>query len=355
MPVSKLNYLSEEKLGLIPPKFYPHHELCFFIHDTALGLWSQFRAGSHPTVRIDFEDAETHEHFAEVADPITFLLNTGEEETAKYLSVEQAKMALFGDAFQHIYEGLVTLSKRKFVVSFSLLRKPFKENLILLMWCLYDEEDFWRTLRSDPASGFGHPGLTARKRKEIIQGAIDKIYLRDAFDPNFVDQYIFDRKCAAGLAQLFDKALHLVTHHGDMRTEDLNLNFIFKDPFDDDIFEETYIGLAQILLLYLFLLLELLPFEDEQKKKMAEWYSLTAFGSFSTLFIKGKNELLGSINRDFKPFMKCPYCHEGFTIWKKDAARFFINEEVKCSDCGMTHRFPLFWLISQSEIRVTMD
>ena len=237
----ELGIIDGHQLAKIRPSFRAGHEFCFHLHDSMLSIFLELASSEYPTVRIDFESIADANLFRQAGDPITFFLEHGQRDLAKTLSVSQAMMAIWSDFFNFIYEGLIALEKRKFVVAFSLLRKPLKENLLYLTMILVDEDHFFDKLEKSPAEGFGHPGLQDSHRKAYFSKAKKLIPFGGFVDPEIFHDLIFNVGMDNGLAPLFDKATHLVTNRTQIRTEDLNLNFILR-THTTTIFMNLYIN-----------------------------------------------------------------------------------------------------------------
>lgn len=344
---STLGIIDEKRLEKIKPEFRPGHEFCFHLHDSMLSMFLELASYKYPTVRIDFDSVEDANRFHEAGDPITFFLESGQRDIAKTLSVGQAMMAIWSDFFNFIYEALIALEKRKFVVAFSLLRKPLKENLLYLTMILVDDDKFFEKLENSPAEGFGHPGIQDTHRKVYFTKAKSLIPFGEFVDPEVLHDMIFNVGTANGLAPLFDKATHLVTNRKQIQTENLNLNFIFKNPTDDDIHQSIYGQLSYILLYAMLLEIELFRKAGFNSDKLASWFSLTGMGAYSALFIKGRCKIAASMNRLLKDFLVCPHCGESVRIRKSEAARFFTVHKITCRSCHHEHDFPLFWLMSK--------
>jgi hypothetical protein len=157
-----------------------------------LSMFLELAGYKYPTVRLAFESAGDLNLFHQADDPITFLRDIGQRELAKTLSVGQAMIAIWSDFFNFIYEGLIALEKRKFVVAFSLLRKPLKENLLYLTMILVDEDDFFDKLEKSPAEGFGHPGIQDSHRRSYFAEAKKLIPYGDFVDPENLHNLIFN-------------------------------------------------------------------------------------------------------------------------------------------------------------------
>lgn len=147
-----------------------------------------------------------------------------------------------------------------------------------------------------------------------------------------------------------NKANHLVTRKGDrLRTEEWNLNFIFKDPADTDVYETIYPILSYVLFFILQLQIESYSRLKEINSEVQRQLLVSALGAYEALFAPGRGVMLRGLSKVLKEYLKCPFCHEAVNIKKSEAARFFILEHVACRCCGRAHRFPLYWLLSRGE------
>lgn len=99
---------------------------------------------------------------------------------------------------------------------------------------------------------------------------------------------IYDRKEPAGLAPLFDTATHLVTKNVHIATEDYNLNFIFKNPLDNDVCEGICANLAMVFLFLHLLQIEIYSRMELNQDRYLSWLMLTSLGAYEALFTKGK-------------------------------------------------------------------
>jgi hypothetical protein len=355
MVAASLGLIDPNRLTNIPPAYRAHHEFCFHLHDSMLSIYKDLAQYKYPTVRLDFEDQSEAERFAAMDDPIGYLLENGHRELAKKLAVGQAMMAVLGDFFNFIYEALKSLEKRKFVVALTLLRKPLKQNLLHLTMMLADDEAFFNGLEKSPGKSLDHPGIQDTHRRAYFQRAKTMIPFGDFVDPEVLHDIIFDVGLESGLAPLFDKAAHLVTGRSQIATEDLNLNFVFKNPGDNDIYQTIYKQLSYILLYAMLLEIELFKRAGFEVDRLAKWYSLTGLGSYSGLFSKGACSVCNSMNRLLNPFLMCPHCDAPVRIRKSEAGRFFTSHKLFCRKCQHEHDFPLFWLLAKSKWSISDD
>lgn len=140
-----------------------------------------------------------------------------------------------------------------------------------------------------------------------------------------------------------------------MRTEELNLNFIFKNPNDNDFYETLYSDLAYVLMYANVLMISLYAEISNINDDYLEYVLITSLGSYSSLFGQGKNPMAYELNRLLRDFLNCPHCGASVRIRKSNAPRFFMTEALDCSKCGLEHTFPLHWLLSKFKFKVTDD
>ena len=134
-----------------------------------------------------------------------------------------------------------------------------------------------------------------------------------------------------------------------MKTEELNLNFIFKDLEDNDLYDTIYLRLAYILMDLMLLQVTLYSRMQGIEKTFSDWILLTSLGAYQSLPLKGRSPLVDILNKALTEFLKCPYCWTDLKITKHFATRFFVTQQLHCQRCNPDHHFPLFWLLSKSQ------
>jgi hypothetical protein len=209
-----------------------------------------------------------------------------------------------------------------------------------------DEEDFFTKFKSDPVSFLDGGNFNRPTKRIAIEAAIAKCSDASFMSADVLYAYLFDFKNSSGFAGLFDKAMHLVTRNPNIKTEAYNLNFIFKDPRQNDIYESSYQGISYILLCIHLMQIELLkrmhfPADDYLKQ-----LNIRAVGAYQALFLKGRSEIASGMNETLGGLMKCPVCHERVRVRKRTAPMFFVTENLECDKCGSVSQFPLAWLMS---------
>lgn len=287
--------------------------------------------------------------------PLDFLSETGRGDLEQRAAINHAALAIYADMLHFIYGGLIALEKRKFSVAFNLFRKPFKEGLLLVSWMCGDEKDFLAKLKSDPRTSFDPVNVGPVRRKEILTAAASQTKCEHLVSVDHLDSVIFNRKYDLGLASLFDKSTHYITKNNDIATENYNINMIFKNPEDNDVYEGCYLDIAYTLFFLHMIQIEIYSRMDKAKKKYISWLIYTSMAMLEVLFKPGKSLILQQTNRDFGRFFLCPNCETPFKVRKSEAARFFLKEIVACRECGMAHHFPFGWLLSKLDIDFRKD
>lgn len=348
-----LGIIEPDRLKLMPTDCHAAHEFCFRLHDQMVQLLVDGEAKEVNSVTIKLDSPEDIQKFQEFDDPIGYFLNTGQDKISRLIVLNHLKVALFSDFLHFIHEALKALEKRKFSVAMALLRKPLRENLMFATWLKADQDDFYTRLKESPADLMENRHLTPTRKIELFEEAIKASKGTDFAKAEKLFNIIFDKKNAYGFATLFDKANHLVTSHPAMRTEELNLNFIFKNPSDNDLFQTVYVDLAYVLMYANVLMISLYSEMSAVEESYLDYILLTSIGSYDSLFGEGRNEIAAELNKTLKEFLRCPHCGMRVSIRKSNAARFFITETMDCRHCGEDHHFPFHWLLSKTKFRIT--
>jgi hypothetical protein len=127
----------------------------------------------------------------------------------------------------------------------------------------------------------------------------------------------------------------------------MNLNFIFKNSLDTDVYDFVYFRIAYLLIFAMFVQIALYSRMRGLNPRFKAWASLVALGTYHALFVKGRSPVVNSLSRSLRDFLKCPYCRSRIRIQKSRAARFFIAQQLFCRTCQSEIEFPLLWLLSQ--------
>jgi hypothetical protein len=146
--------------------------------------------------------------------------------------------------------------------------------------------------------------------------------------------------------RLFDKATHLTTSFKAYRTEPLNLNFVFKDSRDNDVFPAIYPKLAHALLFMLAVQLSLYDRMEKASSSTIKWLQAASTGTYHSLFLQGQSNIARRINKHGQDSLTCLACRCRVKVTKHMLPRLLIGELLDCPECGAASQFPFHWLMA---------
>jgi hypothetical protein len=191
-------------------------------------------------VSFDLPDEAAKREFENSSDIFEWLEKYRPPEDRANVLVTTMFPAILSDMLHCFYEALETSRKAKLGISFMLLRKPLQESLYVLEAVIADRSDFAQKLTEDPiklwSQGIG--GREAHARN--IQKVLDTVGESDRFDPSYLAQLRYDKSAEDGFDGICNKAMHLFTGHESIKTEKMNINFIFSN-WDSKLTQWSYI------------------------------------------------------------------------------------------------------------------
>ena len=127
----------------LPDRHNLAHAVAFFFHDELSSLVVQLGRSDSLSVPVELREEESEEIDGLVGEKLwEWLVCTGREDVVIDLTYRQLTIAVVSDACHFLCESLLASGKGKLTVAYALLRKPFKENLLLLEWLCGSPEDF---------------------------------------------------------------------------------------------------------------------------------------------------------------------------------------------------------------------
>lgn len=221
--------ITETRSGwLLPREFYAAHDLCFLMHDILVQLLISGEKSGIFSGRIEFDSESDAASFNGSSDIFDWLETSGRVNDRARILKAVIFPAVLSDMLHCIYEALKCSVKAKLNVSYILLRKPIQENLFVFESIILDEIDFAGKLANDPL-------MLRPKYAGGLDGHIKRIgsVLRAIGEDTHLDAAYLAQLRYAKVEDGFDgvcnKAIHLFTEHKAIRTEKLNVNFVFSD------------------------------------------------------------------------------------------------------------------------------
>ncbi|ENY6006757.1 TPA: hypothetical protein ACU7F5_002384 [Klebsiella pneumoniae] len=234
----------------MPDKYRSAHKLCFLMHDIMLqALKSGESSGVFMTsLKISSED----EASLKLAKNIFDWLDVKERSKDKIKIIRATVLkAVLSDALHCIYEALKCSEKGKLNITYMLIRKPIQETLYLIESLFMDDAEFSKSLSESP--------LTLRPKNaggiDNHIGRVSNVLKLLGDDPRFNAGYIarlrYDKNSEDNFDGICNLAMHLFTEHKAIRTEKLNVNFIFSD-WNGKISQWSYLYSRLPYILYYF-------------------------------------------------------------------------------------------------------
>lgn len=236
--------------SMMPSKYKTAHDLCFLIHDIMLQALKSGESAEifMTSLNISQEDKK----LLELSDDIFhwLYLNNRDDDKTKIIRATILS-AVLSDALHCIYEALKCSEKGKLNITYMLIRKPIQESLYLIESLFIDESEFSKSLSENPL-------ILRPKNAGGVDNHIARIYnvIKElGGDPRFNGEYIarlrYDKNNEDNFDGICNLAMHLFTEHKAIRTEKLNVNFIFSD-WDSKLSQWSYLYSRLPYLLYYF-------------------------------------------------------------------------------------------------------
>ena len=205
------------------------HQLCFTMHDVMTQLLVSGANASAFTMTFEFRDEADRSAFEEADDAFVWLDQSRCIDEREALLVTTIFPTVLTDVLHCFYEALEVSRKAKLTIAFMLVRKPLQESLFLLESVIVDRSDFAEKLTTDPVKLWSQTAGGVEVHVKRIQAVLDIIGEGHRFDAGYIAQLRYDKKAPDGFDGACNKAMRLFfTSHEAIRTEPLNINFIFS-------------------------------------------------------------------------------------------------------------------------------
>lgn len=238
----------------LPKEFHKQHKTCefllyqiedFILKDTFNGLKNQ-------TIKLDKKtDLSDGEHI------IDYLLRTGKSNHHNEIITSHILNAIIADTCQFLQIALFSSLQQRLTVTFSLIRKPFVYNLIIILR-LYLTNDFLEKFNKEDS--FDTTKLPKEELIELIKASENMLFTKSIKALDIYD-FIFDYSNPDSLVNMSNKALHpSTTRNSNNKTEIQNINFVFSTKENHKSQWDYLYRRLPFLLLYLNEILECFVF-----------------------------------------------------------------------------------------------
>lgn len=329
---------------VLPSRYRFAHDYSIFLHDLIVGKLKVGLESRIFEVRLDLAPHEARSIEDLEGEELYRWMEEHKDETILWeMDFKGIIPALTTDFCHYVLEALRASKRGKLTVAYSLLRKPFQDNLFYLEWLLADLPDLMERFRTKGPEALEVKGLPVARRKEVIEGAIAKMKSGHPIDPEFIYDLRYNRAIHFSLAGSFDKAIHLITTGTHLRTDHQNFNFVFSGP---EAWESQWSAIYRTipLLLYHAVMIvdELMSLVADWDDASETWYSTRREVGFilygesvssapSRSRIGEARDVVGELLRIVCP--ACPQCQTSFSLQIRNLRSFCTRGVIRCDVC----------------------
>jgi hypothetical protein len=340
------------------PKYHrKRYEFCWHVYRQLAQMLTQHdESRAHRFVADAFAEVacEYGQSPGEV-EMLNLLKENGLDKEYKYHLTSNLSLALTADMLRFLHEGLRAIQECHVSIALSLLRKPFKENLIFLAWLLGNEEEFLERFSKNNYETLN--GLNEEQQLRILNDAIALTVTPDLFDATRIREGIFSKQNDIGLEPLWQKATHLITKQGRLlKTPDYSINFIFETSDLERIYDILFDWLPDLILLASQIVPECMKKTLDFHEATYSHYLVTTIGYHEVISHRESGgKIVEMLNKVFGPLLQCIKCGEPLAVSNDNAPRLYETEYIECNICGGDTQIPLFWLMNQFKIKTSRD
>ncbi|OGS20068.1 MAG: hypothetical protein A3J83_03605 [Elusimicrobia bacterium RIFOXYA2_FULL_40_6] len=278
----------------LPKKYKDLHNPCFYFHDilAKIVVEGERKKLFNTIIKSEnYEDSKSSEKCKE--NIFEWLKTKGYKKEMELILIRQILLATLSDFCHYVYEALKCSEKGKLSITYTLLRKPFKDTLLIYEWILADRNKFLDCFQLDPEH-YDIGNIDQACKKDYITKSLGLIKYK-TFNADFIYDIRYSKKIHYGLEGLWNRANHIVTTCEHYKTESMNLNFVFSNNIDKEKqWHHLYILLPSLLFYTIEVVQALLDREIGYKKFriLSKTMHERAFGfiAVSNLLAKIKTE-----------------------------------------------------------------
>jgi hypothetical protein len=239
----------------LPKEFHKQHKTCefllyqiedFILKDTFKGLRVK-------TIQLEKElELLDGEHI------LDYLLRAGKSNNHNEIITRNILNAIIADTCQFLQIALFSSLQQRLTVTFSLIRKPFVYNLLVILR-MYLTSDFLE--RFNKEEGFDTTGLSKQDIIELLHASENMLFTKTIKAAEVYD-FVFNQTLPDSLVNMSNKALHpSTTRNKNNQTEIQNINFVFSTKESITTQWDYLYKRLPFLLLYLNEVLEFIVFD----------------------------------------------------------------------------------------------
>jgi hypothetical protein len=327
---------------MLPPQYRFKHQYSVFLYDILVNIIKVGEYNQHffHKVKLKREDDLTLFDSIKQEDTYDAFVKMGYSDDMDWVLIKQVYVAVLADFVQFVSTALDTSTKGQLSVTYSLLRKPFKDNLFILEWMLSDPAEFLKRFKSKESyHEISIDKIPKEEKLKIIEAANNKSAM--PFLPSdFIYELRYDKSKSYGFEQSWQMANHLITSYKHYQTEDMNLNFVFSDHDAKLSQWENLYFLLPSLILYAVNICWSVYLTIQPKSKLIDGYMLSKIAVGYILCTKGS--VKGFDNGIIKDVpLLCEKCGREIPVTDNVEETITNNGSYRCSKCHRNNFFKI--------------
>jgi hypothetical protein len=322
----------------LPKKHHEAHNICAHLYDLLteifhLELYSNLRLTN---ISLE-ENSILSQAFSNDKDHVLDILKSHNRNAElEDVLTKHITLSVLSDMLNFIYEAINIAKKGKMSVAYSLLRKPFTDELLILEQILIDKKDFIKRFFHDGEISSYDPSNPKLDKLKIIQSSIKNLNVNLMFNADLIYKLRYDKNTDAGINGLTNKALHIITNRTGYPTEKQNLNFVFSNQEDTKSQWDHFYFAVPLLLMYTTMVVDKIIFEYvEDENKRLVFKNIKRLIASIMLYGKSKNLKSGNLYKTIGKSLatKCHICCNENKFIGADFKLFFYEDIFLCSKC----------------------
>lgn len=267
-----------------PENFEKSHQLCFLLHDIMVEMLCSGEKKEIFTAKLNLTK-DDQLSIGDEGDILGWMHDQKRFEERDLLVKSTILPAMLSDMMSCIYEAISAASKGKMTIAFMLIRKPIQESLYVLESMVLDEREFVDTLfinpmKLRPKNGGGIDGHTER-----VFNTLKAFKMEEMLDSRYLAQLRYNKNEYDSFDGVCNQAMHLFTEHHAIKTENMNINFIFSGGEQLPSQWKFFYTRLPYLLLYIYLIFEYIlssiaqtpeSYLNEMMRRIASSFILTS-------------------------------------------------------------------------------
>lgn len=330
-------FITEFDEVYLPQDYHFSHNFSVRLYDELVWILKDRKAQKRINVTIKYRDKENRPGKNE-EDIISWLLKNGYEREANEVISKNTIFAIISDICHFIFQALDSAKRIKMTVAYTLIRKPFLENLLIIEQILAEEQSFLKRF-SGKADDFDPGRLKDEEKRDLINKCLSKIHNSFINDAELIFRLRFDKNNPNSFYAMSNLAIHLVTtRYSEFRTESNNLNFIFSTYNEWNSQLDYFYYYVPYMLLYTIEIIDQLLLNKKiinkkvyKKRKFIRLFGqILQFEQFEERSKKGRS-IINKLSRSLK--IKCENCNKTNQLFKSDIYSLVYNNSILCKYC----------------------